>query len=443
MDDNWINDLRNKLDNPKRPVPDGLWEDISTTLQTKKEASGRRRIVMWCFSGITAAAAAVALVITVGNFQSSERNNSGNLTASTGKTERIEIVTPEYTEPEDVLQSGEKLLADATVQAGNHSSQATGARNERKGTVTEETGTAADVEEKTVTAGDTDVNGKAVTDEYGITGTDVNVNIKDNGSGTDVKDGKVFNPSENGNSRLDGSWDFPETEEDRSSRFRNGRFSIGVSGVNGMSANESSDGYCSPILSVLRADREEGHYGNLMISNYNDEITSEMRHRMPVRAGLSVRYSLTERLSVESGLTYTMLSSDFDSGDDGKQYKMNQKLRYIGIPLNLNYSFIKKDRYEVYLTGGGMAEKCLGGKRETTYVMDGNALSTESEFLKVKPLQYSVNAGAGLQANISKLLGVYVEPVASYYFNNGSDVESLYSEKPLNFNLKLGLRLNF
>ena len=44
------------------------------------------------------------------------------------------------------------------------------------------------------------------------------------------------------------------------------------------------------------------------------------------------------------------------------------------------------------------------------------------------------------QYDFSKLVGVYLEPGVSYYFDNGSDVRTIYKDKPFNFNLNLGVR---
>lgn len=48
-----------------------------------------------------------------------------------------------------------------------------------------------------------------------------------------------------------------------------------------------------------------------------------------------------------------------------------------------------------------------------------------------------------MQYNISSMVGIYAEPGLSYYFDNGSNIETIYSEKPLNFNLNIGLRVSF
>ena len=40
-------------------------------------------------------------------------------------------------------------------------------------------------------------------------------------------------------------------------------------------------------------------------------------------------------------------------------------------------------------------------------------------------------------------MGVFVEPGMSYYFDDGANIQTIYKEKPLNFNLNMGIRLTF
>jgi hypothetical protein len=49
----------------------------------------------------------------------------------------------------------------------------------------------------------------------------------------------------------------------------------------------------------------------------------------------------------------------------------------------------------------------------------------------------------GLGYQLSNTIGLYAEPGISYYFNNGSQLETIYKEDPLHFNLRLGLRFTF
>lgn len=113
----------------------------------------------------------------------------------------------------------------------------------------------------------------------------------------------------------------------------------------------------------------------------------DIKHHQPISFGLSVRKALGKGFSLESGLTYTLLSSDAKLADNDRQ--IEQKLHYIGIPLRANWNFLDKKLVTLYVSGGGMVEKCVYGK-----------LGSEKE--TVKPLQFSVSGAVGAQLNATK-----------------------------------------
>ena len=154
----------------------------------------------------------------------------------------------------------------------------------------------------------------------------------------------------------------------------------------------------------------------------------DMEHHQPISFGLSVRKSLAKGFSVETGLTYTLLSSDAKFADSDQ--KTEQKLHYLGIPLKANWNFLDKKLFTLYVSGGGMIEKCIYGK-----------LGTEKE--TVKPLQFSVSGAVGAQFNATKRVGIYVEPGVAYFFDDGSDVQTIRKENPFNFNIQAGIRLTY
>ena len=87
-------------------------------------------------------------------------------------------------------------------------------------------------------------------------------------------------------------------------------------------------------------------------------------------------------------------------------------------------------------------EKCVSGSLDRVTVDESNRKTYFSEDLNVKPLQFSVLASVGLQANFNKLLSLYLEPGMIYYFDDNTDVLTIRKDKPFNFNLQLGLRFN-
>lgn len=154
----------------------------------------------------------------------------------------------------------------------------------------------------------------------------------------------------------------------------------------------------------------------------------DIKHHQPISFGLSVRKELPKGFSVETGLTYTMLSSDVKLS--GSKEMEDQKLHYIGIPLRANWDFLDKKLFTLYLSAGGMVEKCVYGE-------------LANERVTVNPMQLSVMGAVGAQINATKRVGIYIEPGVAYFFNDGSDVQTIRKETPFNFNIQAGVRFTY
>lgn len=181
----------------------------------------------------------------------------------------------------------------------------------------------------------------------------------------------------------------------------------------------------------------------IMTFNHGQEIRTEIKHRIPIRAGLSVSYNLTGRLAIETGLTYTNLTSDIKEGSERHYFTGEQKLHYVGIPLNLKYRLFTLRKFDLYASSGVLAEKCVSAKLKKTFILAQQTKGQELSDITEKPLQWSANATIGLQYNLTDAIGLYAEPGVSYYFDDGSTINTIYKDKPVNFNLNLGLRFTF
>ena len=167
---------------------------------------------------------------------------------------------------------------------------------------------------------------------------------------------------------------------------------------------------------------------------YKSVQTSEnVQHHQPIRFGFSLRYRLDERWSLESGLTYSRLTADITNSVDGQTTTTEQSLNYIGIPLSASYMIWGNRRFSFYLSAGGLVEKMVKGSRTTQGMTNS---------VSIHPLQVSVNGAAGAEFKFNDDLSLYAEPALNYYFDNGSSIQTLYQEKPLNFNLNVGIRFN-
>ncbi|GEM_PF-2177783 len=153
----------------------------------------------------------------------------------------------------------------------------------------------------------------------------------------------------------------------------------------------------------------------------NTLIDHEYSHHQPIRFGLMFLYRLNDHWSLESGLSYTRLLSDITTRVDGQVTAVSeQRLHYIGIPLNLGYQFRIYRRVGMYVKAGGSIEKMLNAS----------------------PWQFSLNSAAGVNYELTDRFSLYFEPGVGYYFNDGSSISTLYKDHPLNYNLSIGLRIS-
>ena len=220
------------------------------------------------------------------------------------------------------------------------------------------------------------------------------------------------------------------------------RWTLSTSATTGMGASSVTNSTATYVEAVgpddvMWADNPQLGIG---IFNQGKSVKTEYKHRLPVRVGLNVAYRLTDRLSVESGVSYTRLSSDMKDGTKNNYSSSSQKLDYIGVPLNVKYRAFGYRRLSVYASAGLLTEKCVSGKTTHEYVISGEKKKHETEDVAAKPWQLSVNAALGAQFDVLRNVGVYVEPGVSYYFDDRSPLSTIYKEKPLNFNLNLGVR---
>lgn len=220
------------------------------------------------------------------------------------------------------------------------------------------------------------------------------------------------------------------------------RWTLSTSAMTGMGASSVTNSTATYVEAVgpddvIWADNPQLGIG---IFNQGKSVKTEYKHRLPVRIGLNVAYRLTDRLSVESGVSYTRLSSDMKGGTKNNYSSSSQKLDYIGVPLNVKYRAFGYRRLSVYASAGLLTEKCVSGKTTHEYVISGEKKKHEAEDVAAKPWQLSVNAALGAQFDVLRNVGVYVEPGVSYYFDDRSPLSTIYKEKPLNFNLNLGVR---
>ena len=215
-----------------------------------------------------------------------------------------------------------------------------------------------------------------------------------------------------------------------------------LGGVN----SDASGGYndfsygtmAEPMPGVIPDPAVGGIYGEeYLLASYKAIQRKQQvnaKHHVPVSVGLQVAFGIAPRLSLSTGMVYTRTSSDFYPYAPSSSYNVHQVLHYVGIPVGLNYEFWQSGGFHAYVMAG--AEADYNVKNDTDE--DG----TKKENAKRDRVQFSGKASLGAQYDITPKVGLYIEPGAKYYFDNGSHVENTFKDKKLNFNLQFGLRFN-
>ena len=158
---------------------------------------------------------------------------------------------------------------------------------------------------------------------------------------------------------------------------------------------------------------------------------------------MTVSWSFLPWLSLSSGVNWTALSSELEESTAGVRTVTQQDLGYLGIPLRLEAGWHPWKALRLYAGAGPMVETCLLAKSSTDSYIGDHWEGTTGSKPDTGGLLWSLGASAGAEYQFSPHVGVYFAPGLEYHFDNGSTVRSAYTEKPLHWNVNLGVRFHF
>lgn len=417
MKQDWTDTLKQKMAGYEERPSDELWAALSE--KAGLQESRRKAIPVW-FWGLSAAAALMAGIFVVTKVNDKSVNDLGSITADVAVLEPVDAEVPEpvertLTEELAEVKSAEAVPVESRVGSG--------------------------VVEDSAESGETSVSENK----------DVNTVSSENRIAAVAEDVTAVNAEEHAAM----SWDeyLKETPSEKARARRSGGFSAGIVAGGAVGGNTSGSKPTAMVMGanplaagVTKTDWIDKDSKASTIVYNQPEVQEEYSHKIPVKVGLTARYNITGRLGVETGLTYSVLSSSVKTGNSetGNNWSSgSQTLHYLGIPLNISFDILNSRYVNIYVTGGGMMEKSISGNIKTDEYVDGKFARTLTAKISPKGLQWSVNAAAGVQANILPQLGVFVEPGVSHHFKNGSRVRSIYTDKPTDFSLGFGLRYSF
>lgn len=420
MKRNWKEDIHDRLGNFETDAPDGLWEAIHQRMTQTEPAQAEKRQTPFVLQPTlrrTACAAAACLALIAGYqyFADGGKETVNGVKVAQGGV--ADIPTSRYVAKNAVAPA-------ATVYAQTQNSPAVLQPNGRVEQTADAIAQPTQNDESAQISTPQHLN--ISTSQPHNPSTPQHLNPSTSQPHNPSTSLLAYTPADNSRGRHEGA----------------ACWTLSTSAMTGMGASSVTNSTATYVEAVgpddvMWADNPQLGIG---IFNQGKSVKTEYKHRLPVRVGINVAYRLTDRLSVESGVSYTRLSSDMKDGTKDNYSSGSQKLDYIGVPLNVKYRAFGYRRLSVYASAGLLTEKCVSGKTTHEYVISGEKKKHEAEDVAAKPWQLSVNAALGAQFDVLRNVGVYVEPGVSYYFDDRSTLSTIYKEKPLNFNLNLGVR---
>ena len=476
MKDGMFDDIRKKLEFLEEEAPGGLWEGIESSLPPAAAPLERKNVrsLRWLWMPAAAAAAALAVFLLL---PAREETEDGSLLAGLpeqvageeSRTEDSQQIVWEEVNPSEVYSSAEAgTLAQAVPvleqePAEECSLPVPGERNTLSLTPVAADGKNDASEALAVAEGKSDASETSAVAEGESEAAAASAVVQPESAVSSASSDGKPDPSEREDDRRvtmeifpDDFPDFEPESAGKRNRFAALRPQSISAGASGFMTQSRMENTYSPVSTfntlnskapsgdgigqaVPASDRPSGE--PVPIQSY--ALKTDAKHYRPVTFSVLAKWQFTETLGLESGLSWTMLSSRFTTSSATSQIADQQTLQYIGIPLSMTFSFLDTRLFTIYATMGGMVEKCVDGRvKHSEYVSDKLLLSYVDK-VSVTPLQWSVSGGAGIQANFSDYVAFFAEPGLSYHFRNDSQVGTIYREHPLDFRFSFGFRVTF
>lgn len=453
MNNDWTDRLRDRMADYEMPVGDELWANIEQSLAQDEVFANKnvhsnhgvaRSIVMRRFS-IAASIAALLAGSAYVYFHPWNKVAEKEVAAIFDKGPKTFIDKRKTTVPKDsqaaisdnsqksISANGQNAMSKdglQTLSGGGQTRNNILAQSNSVESVSSESALSLDLDTQSSARS---VNEKSETVPSSRSSRKVNSLI--------TSEGDVMSSAQNGRRTVLAQSSMDEELGRKDKRHRGG-LKLQLYGENGFIGRTS--GGNSPVLMSSMPSSDPVYYDkNIKIANFFDErymamiptsdLYEETKHHQPISVGMQVGFHLLPKLKLSTGLVYTKVSSDFISGVSDTRTVSTQDLHYIGIPLNLSYSVWEYKGLHTYVTAGGEGAVNIKNHTET----DGEVKESKRD-----KMQWSTNASVGIQYDFIPQLGVYVEPGMKYYFDNGSQIENIFKDKKLNFNIQFGLRFN-
>lgn len=447
----WKSQLRDRMEAYGEPEPDGLWESVASSLRHKGVMAGsgvaesasssgnlsRDRGHLWWYvvPALAMAAVCVELLLPFSGGESQVTVVPGNMISESIIADKVlEGDAANIAPVKASVLSDERLALNRVPVSG----------------------------ERPVSDGMSSEEKASAVDAFGGVLFDVDATVSPSQECTVVEQQE---PKARRGQEFSSEEDFedPFAEEmETSSASKRSRLALGLhlGGVGSYSGGSSgsasmADAFVSSTVpfgtndgTPIKLDSKgKLPYNGVLMGDTFRSVESEHRFYQPVSVGVEVSYDLGRRFFLGGGLSYTCLVSESSSGSLESRSSLTQTVHLLGVPLKVGYKIIDNPLFELSVAGGGRVDKAIASKTVTRLALNGPEPVKSSSTGKAFPLYWSLTASASAAYKLSSLVGLYLEPGLSWHFGSKSDsglaLETVWSGRPLNFQLNAGVRFYF
>lgn len=447
----WKSQLRDRMEVYGEPEPDGLWESVASSLRQKGVMAGsgvaesvsssgnlsrdRRHLWWYVVPALAMAAVCVGLLLPFSGGESQVTVVPGNMISES-------IIADKVLEGDAANVAPAKASVSSDERPASNGVPVSGERPVLDEMSSEEKASAGDA--------------------FGGVLFDVDATVSPSQECTVVEQQE---PKARRDQEFSSEDDFedPFAEEmETSSGSKRSRLALGLhlGGVGSYSGGSSgsvsmADAFVSSTVpfgtnngTPIKLDSKgKLPYNGVLMGDTFRSVESEHRFYQPVSVGVEVSCDLGRRFFLGSGLSYTCLVSESSSGSSESRSSLTQTVHLLGVPLKLGYKIIDNPLFELSVAGGGRVDKAIASKTVTRLALNGPEPVRSASTGTVFPLYWSLTASASAAYKLSSLVGLYLEPGLSWHFSSKSDsglaLETVWSGRPLNFQLNAGVRFYF
>lgn len=455
----WKSQLRSRMEAYGEPEPDGLWESVASSLRQKGVMAGsgvaesasssgnlsrdRRHLWWYVVPALAMTAVCVGLLLPFSGGESQVTVVPGNMISES-------VIADKVLEGDSANVAPAK--ASAPVSDERLASNRVPVSNERLSSNSVPVSGGMSSEDK-ASAGD--VFGGVLFDVDAAVSPSQECTVVEQQQEPKARRGQEFSSEED--------FEDPFAEEmETSSGSKRSRLALGLhlGGVGSYSGGSSgsasmADAFVSSTVpfgtndgTPIKLDSKgKLPYNGVLMGDTFRSVESEHRFYQPVSVGVEVSYDLGRRFFLGSGLSYTCLVSESSSGSSESRGSLTQTVHLLGVPLKVGYKIIDNPLFELSVAGGGRVDKAFASKTVTRLALNGPEPVKSASSGTVFPLYWSLTASASAAYKLSSLVGLYLEPGLSWHFGSKSDnglaLETVWSGRPLNFQLNAGVRFYF